>query len=207
MKLPQITRQAESETGAGETEAAKSRKKVSVRDFLGPDGAVVDTMELAAGARYALLVPGEANHNFDQQFGEAGKIETMCAVFGWHTKLGNVANTVLNAAENAGNPEAPTLASQELTAYIAQLAAGVWREPGKGGVGIAVNKDALAEAIVQFAEANGKTIDKAKVRQKVDDDPKWSRAMRQDDAVAKLYAAIVGTTPAKSASELLADLG
>ena len=116
-----------------------ARQKVSHRDFIGPDGKPVDKIELATGARYALVKQTgekdgkpvyEAEHEFDVQLGEAGKPATMYAIFGAWTKLGNVANSILNDDKEPGTVDE---AADEIASFIKSVEAGTWRAEGEGG--------------------------------------------------------------------------
>ena len=81
---------------------ANGRNKVSDRTFIDAQGNEVDRMEEATGARYTLTGIGKS---FDVQMGEAGQLPTMFAIFGFWTKVGNVANTTLNDKDDPGTPE------------------------------------------------------------------------------------------------------
>ena len=199
MAKPAILRQAPDADSAADagTESAK-RKSVSKRLFINAAGDEVDKIEEATGGRYVLLVP-EGNRAFDQQFGEAGKLGTMCAIFGFHTKAGNVANTVLNDKDDPGTPAD---AATELEAWIKQADGGVWAERAAGGVGARIDKDALAGAIVAVAEAAGKQADYQKIRDRLESDPQYVRAARQVPAVATEYATRVGRAT-KTVDDLL----
>lgn len=148
-------RQAENETGAEPAaETAAKRKSVSKRDFIDAAGAVVDKIEEATGSRYVLLDPSVAGgHVFDYQCGEAGKLVTMAAIFGLQTKIGNVANTVLNDKDEPGTPADAAAAIKE---WLTQVEGGTWAERTTGGPGARVDKAALAGAIVAVAIAAGK---------------------------------------------------
>lgn len=189
----------DSPADATDTPAASKRKQVSKRDFLLADGTVAERIEEATGARYTLLAPS-GNKDFDQQFGEAGKLATMCAIFGFHTKVGNVANTVLNDKDEPGSPDD---AAKEIEAFIAAANTGTWAERAAGGVGARIDKDALAAAIVTVAEAGGKTgVDYQKIRDRLESDAQYVRAARQVPAVANEYATRVGKAT-KSIDDLL----
>jgi hypothetical protein len=194
---PARTLQADDESGA-EAETSK-RKRVSRRDFLNATGGIVDSMEEAAGARYTLMTSKDDGYSFDQQIGPAGAPATMFAVFGFHTKVGNVANTVLNDKDSPGTVED---AAQAIEDYLAGVAKGQWREPGKGDGFARIDLDALAEAIVQVATAAGKSPDKAAIRQRLDDDVKWRKAARQVDDVRITFDRLVGKGT-KSIGDLL----
>lgn len=187
----------ESAPAAADAESESKRKQVSKRDYLKADGTVADKIEESAGARYTLLDTA-GNHDFDELFGDPGKFETMCAIFGFHTKVGNVANTVLNDKDDPGTP---TDAAQAIREFIAAAKAGTWAERS-GGVAVRIDKDKLAGAIVSVAESKGKTADYQKIRDKLESDPQYVRAARQVPEVATAYAAAVGKAP-KSVDDLL----
>lgn len=195
MKLPKATRQAPETSAASDGESTK-RKQVSKRAYLKADGSEAERIEEATGARYTLL--GEGGGDFDQQFGDAGKLETMCAIFGFHTKVGNVANTVLNDKDEPGSPKD---AGDAIKEFLTSAAGGTWAERS-GGVAVRIDKEALAQSIVEVAGAAGKTADYAKILQKLTEDPQYVRAARQVPAVATAYATRVGK-PAKTVDDLL----
>ncbi len=200
MKRPMILRKPEDETGAGEavTETStSSRKKVSTRDFIDASGQPVDKIEEASGARYTLL--GQGGKAFDKQFGKAGTEGVMFAIFGFHTKVGNVANTVLNDKDEPGTPADAAAAIDE---FIAGVAGGKWAERAAGGVGARIDKDALAAAVVAVAAANGQQKDLVQVREKLEDNSGLVRTLRQNTDIAAEYNARVGKT-AKPTDEVL----
>lgn len=119
-----------------------ARQKVSERTFVDADGVEVERMEQATGARYTLAGIGKS---FDKQFGEPATESTMYAIFGFWTKIGNVANTVLNDKDEPGTQEDAAEAIEE---FVAQTANGVWREVGEGaGRGPKYDNEVLALAL------------------------------------------------------------
>lgn len=179
------------------TQTPEKRARVSDRQYIDSTGKPVDKIEQATGASYALLSPA-GNKVFAEQFGGAGEFVTMCAIFGFHTKVGNVANTVLNNKDEPGTPDDAAAAIEE---FIASAKSGTWAERA-GGVGVRVDKDALADAIVAVASAAGKTADRAQIRAKLESDTTYARAARQVPAVLAEYTARVGKTT-KSIDDLL----
>lgn len=103
-----------------------ARQKVSERTFIDAQGNEVDRMEQATGARYTLVTAGKS---FDLQIGEAGKSGTMFGVFGFWTKIGNVANTILNDKDDPGTADD---AAAEIGDFLAGVETGTWREAGEG---------------------------------------------------------------------------
>lgn len=198
---PTILRQADAESGSDTPAPAKpKRKEVSRRDYLMADGSVADKIESANGARYTLLnSDGTDAESFDEIFGEPGNFVTMNAIFGFHTKIGNVANTELNDKDEPGTPADAAVAIRE---FIAAAKTGTWAER-TGGVAVRIDKDKLAGAIVTVAESEGKKADYQKIRDKLESDPQYVKAARQVPAVADAYARAVGKV-AKSVDDLLA---
>lgn len=205
-----IMRKPDDETGADSaettTESTSKRKQVSKRDFL-LNGAVVDKIEEANAARYSLLVAGGTPLAFDSEIlGEPGKFATMCAIFGYHTKIGNVANTVLNDKEEPGSVQD---AGAEITAFITQATGGLWAERTTGVAGARIDKDALAASIIAVAVGAGKFAAGSdeegaaytKVRDRLETEPTYVRAARQVPDVAREYATRTG-----KATKTLADL-
>lgn len=209
MKKLQLTRQApEATTGAADGDEPESkRKQVSKRLYIDAAGAEVDHIEEATGARYVLLNPN-GNVNFDEQLGDAGKLATMCAIMGFVTKVGNVANTVLNDKDEPGTFDD---ASAAIQAFIdsAKASPPVWAERSTGVPGAKVDRDALAGAICEVGQAAGKIaaadVDAmyAKVREKLESDPAYLRGVRQIPDVARAYATRVGK-PGKTIEDFLA---
>lgn len=216
------TRQAENEQGAdsAESDTGTKRKQVSKRSFLLQDGSEADRIEEATGARYTLLgdnvtkdAPlGSNPQHYDVQFGKAGEFATMCAIFGFHTKAGNVANTVLN---NKDEPGTVAEAGDAIAEFIKTAQAGTWAERSEGP-GARIDKDALAGAVVEVAAAAGKTADYATVRQWLEEGrpadeaagraamtaAAYTRALRQVPDVARAYATRVGKAT-KSVADLI----
>ena len=194
-----ILRRPEDETGSAgdDSQETRKRKQVSKRSYLNADGSEAERLESASGGRYTLL--GAANGDHDYQFGENPDFDRMCAIFGFHTKIGNVANTVLNDKDEPGTPDDAGAAIQE---FIAAAKSGTWAERA-AGVGARIDKDALAGAIIEVAKASGHTAEYSAIRQRLEDDPQYVRAARQVPDVANAYAARVGKAT-KTIDSLLA---
>lgn len=190
------------DTNGGEEAATTKRKAVSKRAYLLPSGEVAERMEEASGARYTLLGGAAGNVDFDQQLGEAGKLTTMFAIFGFHTKVGNVANTVLNDKSDPGSPDD---AADTIREFIADAGNGTWAER-TGGVGVKIDKDQLAGAIVDaYAAAQPpKVVDYAKARELLEE-PANVRKFRQVPEIAAEYNKRVGRAP-KTLDEMAAEL-
>lgn len=194
------TAKPEAEDGADSADTGK-RKAVSKRDYLDADGEPCDKIEEASGARYTLL--GDGGASFDEQFGEPGAFTTMCGIFGFHTKIGNVANTVLN---DKSDPGTPADAAEAISAFIESAKTDkVWAER-TGGVGIQINKEALAGAVVDVAGKAGKTLDYSKVFEKLESDKAYLKLVRQVPAIAQAYIERTGKS-VKSVDDAIAALG
>ena len=198
---------------APDTASDKKRKQVSKREFLlilNGTTAVVDKIEEANAARYTLLVPSGNVDKDSPVLGSPGAFETMCAIFGFHTKVGNVANTVLNDKDEPGTP---VDAGDEIDDFISKAkpsdgTPGVWSERTTGGVGARIDKDALAAAIVAVALAGGAITAAqegdtyAKVRDRLEKEPAYVRGARGVPDVAREYATRVGKVT-KTVADLL----
>lgn len=178
------------QTPAAESE--RKRKTVSKRDFLDAAGAVVDKIEDATGARYTVLAPS-GNIDLDIQFGDdIPAAARMCAIFGFHTKMGNVANTVLNDKEEPGTPED---AAAECREFMALLESGKWAER-TATVGARTDKAVLAAVYCDWAAKQGQERDPLEVEQKLSDNP---ALIRQLNAIADIKAEYVRRVGGKAA--------
>ncbi len=197
MKRPNVVRAMPDESGTdGETKS--SRKQVSKRSFITQSGSEAERIEEATGARYTLLNPA-GNLDYDMQFGDAGKASTMFAVFGFHTKIGNVANTVLNDKDEPGTPAD---AGESIKEFMALAQAGKWAERAAGVAGSRIDKDALAAAVCEVAAAKGQTKDISIVREKLEDDPVLVRKLRANPEIRAAYDKRVGKAPATTEDAL-----
>jgi len=146
-----------------------ARNKVSDREIVNASGDVVERMEEASGATFTIGTGAGENFrpvkSWTQQFGAPGDQTTMFAILGFHTKLGNVANTVLNDKENPGTVEQ---ASQAIDEFVALTAKGQWAERGVGGGGLRYNPDHMAAAIAEAKGENDPTPYLAKMSLRVD---------------------------------------
>ncbi len=220
MKTPQPLRQAENEQGSDVETVKTPRKTVSKRDYIDVSGTAMDTIEEASGSRYVLLDPA-GNHTFDVDCTDAklfgvGKLLTMAAIFGLQTKIGNVANTVLNDKDEPGTPADAAAAVKEWIAQASSEQGAVWAERTTGGPGVRVDKAALAGAIVAVAIAAGKATAEnegtlfATVSKRLEEGwternltgAQYIRQVRQVPAVAQEYATRVGKQ-AKSIDDMI----
>lgn len=161
-----------------------ARQKVSDRAFIDSQGAEVDRMEQATGARYTLA---EIGKSFDLQFGEAGQPSTMFAVFGFHTKVGNVANSVLNNKDDPGTADD---AATEIADWLESVTQGTWRE---GGTGIArgpkYDNDVLGLVLHGMIAAEKRAGDAAHYAAKIAADKGYRAKLLARDDVKTAYFA------------------
>lgn len=185
-----------------------TKQKVSERTFIDASGVEVDKMELATGARYTLV---QAGKTFDIQLGTAGEANTMFAIFGFWTKVGNVVNTVLNNDKEPGTVDD---AAEEIAAFIDSVQQGVWRESTGTLRGPKYDTDILSVALLAFLGDKAKG-DAAYYKAKLDDTKgetdKANKGYRLkvlgQDAVKELYwaeAAKRGIAKPQATAESLA---
>lgn len=173
----------------------KTREKVAEHEFIDANGDPVDDGEQAQGYRYTLIANGDT---FDWHWSMANEDEKrMLAIFGAKTLATNETSQARNNPKGAGSAAEQMEALRE---RFTMVRSGQWvdrtREPGVAKV----DKDALAEAIVQVLIAKGKIEDnpksigdaKATKRAQLEDDPTYLRKSRQVPEVAIAYAAILG---------------
>jgi len=196
MKNPTLLRSMPDDGGA-DSDGKTERKRVSKRAFLTVNGGEAERMEDASGARYTLL--GSGGGDYDYTFGEDSAADKMFAIFGFHTKIGNVANTVLNDKEDPGSTHDASVVIEE---FIALTKAGKWAERAVGAPGSRVDKDALAAAVVEVAQAKGQTKNESAVRAKLEDDIGLVRKLRANPEIRAAYDKRVGKAPATTEDAL-----
>ncbi len=108
--------------------------------------------------------------------------------FGFVTKVGNVANSVLNGDDPGSVDDAAT----DITEFLASIAKGVWREPGEGRArGPKYDKDLLASVLFEGRAAEkrvGKFADLATVREALEDKSFYAKVRANAGAMAGYYA-------------------
>lgn len=161
-----------------------ARERVSDREFISADGALVDRMNDAGGGRYTLLKNGKA---FDYVHGENEHLDRMLAIFGFHTKVGNVANTVLNDKDEPGSVDD---AASEIETFLKSASEGVWREVSEGVArGPKYDRDVLASSLFEVlgAKAKGSVLD---YRQRLEDKSYFAKVRANLDVMASYAAAM-----------------
>lgn len=184
-------------------ETEVTRKAVAKHFLLDQGGEVTDDETKATGIRYLQISTGT---QFDYQISDAAKL--MLAVFGAKTLATNEASQVRNNPKGAGGDQEQMEAIRNRFALLDQ---GEWvdrtRTPGA-----MVDKDALAEAVIMVMVEDQKITEeqasgdaKAKVRQKLEDDPTYLTTVRQHPRVTANYAKIKGRV-VKTTDDLMAAL-
>lgn len=180
-----------------ETDTKVSRSKVAEHELVDANKAVVEGEEDASGIKYTLVANGKS---FTWVWDEANEPERkLLAIFGAKT-------LATNETSQARQKDAD--ADGQLDAVVERfglIRSGQWVDRTReGGVGRAIDKDALAEAIVRVLLASGKIIDaqvgdtKAAKRQLLEDDATYVRKARQVPEVADEYIKIVGKPQVKA---------
>lgn len=186
------------DTTTNETAAAK-RAAVAVRDWIDGNGNPISTGDeaKAVGFRYIHLPTAKRlnpNYNpesdappkgaaFDWICGEAGKTETMLAIFGGLTLAGNIVNSATNGPK--GDPNADVIA--EIEARFKEIETGVWADRASGVGGVRYNKEKLAAAIAKAKGESDPAPYLAKMEGKVD--PKSGATVADDTKGAISYGA------------------
>lgn len=157
---------------------AKKPRKIAERDYLDAEGVVVEDEHEAAGVRYTQLRTGKT---YDSMTGAAdhdvvGTRVAMLAAFGLKTLIGNLVSQFDGDLAAVADRDAMIVDGEP------------W--PGRqGGEGSRIDLDILVEALCQEAEAQGKTVDKAALREKAED-LEWSKARRNDPRITPRYVAL-----------------
>jgi hypothetical protein len=155
------------------------RGKVAERDWINAAGDAVKNEAEATGGRYTFVRTGQS---IERQFGDAGQPATMCAIMGWHTKVGNIVNSIINAADYDGVSDP----MPDVAEWDAGLENGVWREVGESAArGPKYDKDVLAGALLDVLgeKAAG---DFAHYRERLED-KKYYAAVRGQPTVMVRY--------------------
>jgi hypothetical protein len=164
-----------------------AKQKVSDRTLLTSEGNEAERMNDATGAAYKLVANGK---EFIYQYGQNEHADRMFGIFGFITKVGNEANTVLNNEKEPGDADDAATAIEE---FLANVANGTWREVGEGvSRGPKYDKDVLAQAIVDEIVALGKAPagDVASYRVRLDDKSYYAKVRANMPVMARYAAAM-----------------
>lgn len=172
------------------------RKQVAKHELVGADGVVTKDISEAVAIRYTDL---ETKETFDYtpKGAEAGSALTMLALFGAKTKATNEASQFRQALAKGETPdvESQVVAIREA---FAMIDSGVWREKAEGGGFARIDREALANAIIDVKTAAGAAHeDFAFYLAKLTDDPKYLRLVRQVPEVTARYNELKNVTPPK----------
>lgn len=128
------------------TNGKAPREKSSERLLLAADGKDVAITE-AVKAIYKIPANGRS---VEYVFGTNPIMDRSFAFFGFHTKLGNVANTMRNSKDGTPDDEADVIET-----FFANLANGQWREPSDGPRGPKYDDDILADVVHAYFVGKG----------------------------------------------------
>lgn len=171
-----------------------SRSKIANRLWIDDAGHEVDE-EHATGVQYEFLgrtkdgitIPPDGK-SFTQYWKDLNpEAQRMFGLFGQQTLFGNITNTWMG---DKADDKAPT-AAEAIAARVALLQSGVWIDRTREGVGARVDKDALAQAVVNVLTGAGKVADLATWRAKLEDLDVVKTA-RSNAAVTAEYASLMG---------------
>jgi len=191
-------------TDTDNASATAKRAKASERLMFDATGAETSNPLECAKAGYKIPATG---HTLEYVFGDNPAVDRAFAVFGFHTKIGNVANTVRNDKSDPGTPDDEAEAIDD---FFASLANGQWREPSEGGprgpkYDDAILGDVIAKALGDKAKGDGahyaaRLADKA-YRQKI------LAAQINGQTVKDLYAAEAAARGIAKPAAPVRDLG
>lgn len=164
--------------------ATSSRKSVSKRQYKDAKGEKSIGPDANGSVEYVLLGDDGKTPLKSWTLDSKGPGLLQFAQFGFVTKVGNVANSVLNGDDPGGRQDA----ADEVDAFLDALANGTWREPGEGGPrGPKYDRDVLAAAIVHVL-ADKAAGDAAYYKAKLDDKSYHAKARGNTKVMAKYHA-------------------
>lgn len=182
--------------GGGETDVV--RQKVAKHELLDNQGNVVENEEEATGARYTLIANGGT---VEYQYGQNADVDRMLAIFGAKTLMTNESSQARNNPKGDQGPDAQIAAVKERFEFMTRESK--WLDRTRTGIETAINLDALADAIVSVQPK----LDKAAVRQRVQDDKPYRLMAYRVPEVASEYIKIVGRGNRKTVDDLAAGFG
>jgi len=166
---------------------ASSRKKVSQRAYLTGDNSKSVGPAADGAVEYQLLnTGGEVHKTF--RFDPTSPGGHMFAQFGFVTKVGNVANSVLNGDEPGSIDDAAT----DIEEFLQSIANGTWREPGESRArGPKYDKAVLAYVLFAGRSAEKRTgewADEATVLARLEDKSFYAKVRNNAAAMAAYHA-------------------
>lgn len=172
------------------------RKQVAKHELLAADGSITKDITEATGIRYTDLETGET-FEYSPKGVEAGTALTMLALFGAKTKATNEASQYRQALAKGETPDVESQV-KAISEAFAMIDDGTWREKAEGGGFARIDKDVLANAIIDVKAAAGAAHeDHATYVAKLTDDKKYFRLVRSVPEVTARYNELKGITPAK----------
>lgn len=214
--LPIMTKAPETETGSGPvTEAEEpARKKIANRDWIKDDGSEA-TEDEATGVSYEFLgrtkdgatIPPDGEKVVVMFNTLSEPARNMLTGFGLVTLMGNVTNTWMGDKSDDKDAKA----ADAIRARLALLQDGQWIDRTQAAPR-AIDKDALAEALVLYGIDEGKfTAEqaeagiKAKLRQSVEDSAEYAKGVLTVAGVKNHYMRLLGKT-VKSVEDVFAGI-
>lgn len=181
-----------------------ARKNVSKRAYLNADNSKSVGPAADGAVEYQLLnAGGEVHKTF--RFDPTSPGAHMFAQFGFVTKVGNVANSVLNGDEPGTHEDA----AADIEEFLQAIANGQWREPGEGRArGPKYDKDVLAEVLFagrSVAKRTGEWADVATIRQRLEDKSFYAK-VRNNAAAMNSYHAEMAKRGEAAGSKSVDDL-
>lgn len=181
------------------TATPAKREAVAIRDWIDTEGKPVETGKEASAVGFSythLPTAKRLNPAFNPEtdaaptescfihvVGEAGKLETMLAIFGGLTLAGNIVNTATNGPKGDPNLNPIPLIAERFK----ELETGIWAYRATGVGGVRYDKDKLANAIAQAKGESDPAPYLAKMEGKVD--PKIGAVVAADTKGAISYGA------------------
>jgi hypothetical protein len=130
-----------------DTTNAPARSKVSERLLFAGE---TETSNPADATRAVYKIPANGR-SIEYKFGDNPAADRAFANFGFHTKIGNVTNTVRNDKDNQGTPDDEADAAEEF--FTALNDNGLWREPSESGPRGPKYDDAILAHVIHAAFA------------------------------------------------------
>jgi hypothetical protein len=164
-----------------------ARKKVSQRAYLTADNTKSVGPDASGAVEYQLLnAGGEVHKTF--RFDPTSPGAHMFAQFGFVTKVGNVANSVLNGDEPGSVDDAAT----DIEEFLNSIATGAWREPGEARArGPKYDKAVLATVLYEGRspeKRTGEWADVATILARLEDKSFYAKVRNNAAAMAAYHA-------------------
>lgn len=187
-------------TDTNQTKAKAKKEQLADHGLLDAAGAVTKDMQVAQSITYNLKdLPGEV---VTYTYGNSPDGDRMLALFGAKT-------LATNESSQARQKLGTTGTEQQQIAWVRErfglLETGQWVDKTREGFSRAWDKDILADIIVASAAANGKTVDVAAIRAKLDSDEQWYKDCQLVPQYADEYRKQTNK-PVKAVSDILAGL-